>query len=202
MPWAGEETGADVSVSALPDFAFVTEEDVSGVPTGGKEGVSSAAELTGGAAGCEAGAAEAADAFDSDVECAGTSAANESRKYHPPLAAATIRPAAIAIQIPLLLPRDRAGAGVLSLRKELPNSGGAGVCLGLAVVFFTVAVACFSGGADLTASGAFRSTTCGVESLTPSSTGGAVMDALRASGSSQAGIFISSPSKQMSRNGR
>src|SRR5258706_5399863 len=118
-----------------------------------------------------------------------------SRNHPPPLAPAPIRPAAIAIQIPLLLPRDRAGAGVLSLRKELPNSGAAGVCLGLAVVFFTVAVACFSGGADLTASGAFRSTTCGGGSLTPSSTGGAVMDALRASGSSQAGSFTSLSSK-------
>src|SRR5258706_14800876 len=110
-----------------------------------------------------------------------------SRNHPPPLAPAPIRPAAIAIQIPLLLPRDRAGAGVPSLRKELPNSGAAGVCLGLAVVFFTVAVACFFGGAGLTASGAFRSTTFGVELLKPSASGGAGMGALCASGSSPGG---------------
>jgi hypothetical protein len=189
LPWAAEEAGACDTAPA--EFVFVTDEDVSGVATV-NERVTSAAEFAGGAVGSEAGRAEeTGDVFDPDEECAGTS---ESQKYHVPMAAAAMRPAAIAIQIPLLLPRDLVSPGVLSLSSELPNSGATGACFDAAGAFFPVrfrffAVTCFGADADSGVSVACRS------SSLASSAGGAGMAALRANGSSQAGIFTSSSSK-------
>lgn len=90
LPLAGEEAGAGASDRGLAEFGFVTAVDDSGV--------ASAAELTGGAAVRVTGATvEARDVLGPDAVCVDAKDASESRKYHPPLAAAIIRPAAIAI---------------------------------------------------------------------------------------------------------
>ncbi len=99
------------------------------------------------------------------------------------------------IQIPLPLRRGLATSGLLSPKRELRNSGAAFVYLVARAVFFAVAATCFGAGAGSTASGACRSSNSAPESLAPFSDAGAGIAALRANGSSQAGIFTSSSSK-------
>src|SRR5216684_3622537 len=196
LPWAGEGTGAGASDIALAEFAFLPAEGASGVASGVNEGVTSAAEFAGGALGSEAERpVEAGDAFDPDVECASASDASESRKYHAPLAAATIRPAAIAIQIPLPLRRGLVSSGVPAPKRELPNSGAARVCFDVVAAFFAATGTGFAAEADSGACGACHSSICAAESFATFSAGGAGIAALRANGSSQAGIFTSSSSK-------
>jgi hypothetical protein len=199
LPWAGEETGAGASAISLAEFAFLPAEGVSALSIGVNEGVTSAAELVAGALGSETElVVEAGDAFDPDKECADASDASESRKYHAPLAAATIKPAAIAIQIPLSLLRGLVNCGVLVPKRELPNSGAACGCFDVLPAFFAAAVPCFAAETDsgaCGACGACHSSICAAKSFAPVSAGGAGIAALRASGSSQAGIFTSASSK-------
>src|SRR5260370_3132765 len=124
-------------VSALAECSFNPGEDASAVAFALNGGVASAAELTGCAVSSGAGWEEAGAVFDAVAVCAGASDASDSRKYHAPLAAATIRPAAMAIQIPLPLPRGVAAGGALSPRRELPHSGDDFVRLLAPASFFT-----------------------------------------------------------------
>jgi hypothetical protein len=121
VPCDAEETGDEVSVSARAESTFVAEGEgvVSGVVVAGDAGVEIAADATGAEVEIEVFGTD--DAFDPEIAFAGINDASESRKYHAPLAAAAIRTAAMAIQIPLPLPRSLS-AGVLLPSSELANS--------------------------------------------------------------------------------
>jgi hypothetical protein len=84
-------------------------------------------------------------------------------------------------------------SAVLEANKELPNSGTARVRLGTLPALLAAAVLGFL--ADSDTFGACHSSICAAESFASFSAGGAGIAALRASGSSQAGIFTSSSSK-------
>ena len=192
LPWANEEVGAGTSTVAPPEFAFPPCEAASGPSIGVDEGVAPAADCVFDAGGSKDElAVDACAAVDAGEDCTG---AHESRKYHAPLAAATIRPAATAIQIPLPLLRAPVNVVALSPNRVLPNTGVARACFDVRAVFFAATGACFAAEANSGACGACHSSNCS-ESLAAVSAGGAGIAALRANGSSQAGIFTSSASK-------